>query len=183
VAEVKLKDVAEAAGISPTSLLYYYDEGLDAILADVHRAAVDRFLDLRELAVEEFDNPRDQLVAVLRLGIPSGADDQLVRTLYETTAFLQRNRYHATLGTNFIERQIALLERILAVGAERGEFRLSDRPRAIGRTFLALEDGLCLHVIVEGESFDRAAALEVLAQYATLATGTTIELADPEPLG
>lgn len=179
VAEVKLKDVAAAAGMSPTALLYYYDDGLDAILADVHRAGVERFLELREEAVEQFDSPTAQLVALLRLGLPSGEDDHLVRMLYETTAFLQRHRYHATLGANFIARQIALFERVLAVGAERGEFRLGDTPRTISRTFLALEDGLALHVIVEGNGFDRAAALRIQSAYATLATGTTIDLAEP----
>lgn len=178
VAEVKLKDVAEAAGMSPTSLLYYYDEGLDAILADVHRTAVERFLDMREAAVDACDGPTAQLVALLRLGVPSGDEDHLVRTLYETTAFLQRHPYHALLASSFIERQVALFERVLAVGAERGEFTLVARPRELARAFLALEDGLVLHVIVEGERFDRTAALAVQAGYASLVTGSTIVLTD-----
>jgi AcrR family transcriptional regulator len=178
VAEVKLKDVAEAAGMSPTSLLYYYDDGLDAILADVHRVAIERFLDLRERAVEIFDTPTEQLTALLRLGVPTSDEDHLVRTLYETTAFLQRHRYHALLAESFIERQIALFDRVLAVGAARADFTLTDSPRALGRTFVALEDGLVLHVIVEGSNFDRAAALAVQSAYASLVTGTTIDLSD-----
>jgi AcrR family transcriptional regulator len=178
VAEVRLKDVAEAAGMSPTSLLYYYDEGLDAILADVHRVAVERFLELRESGVESFDTARDQLIALLRLGVPTSDEDHLVRMLYETTAFLQRHRYHALLAESFIERQIALFERVLAVGAAGSEFTLAASPRALGRTFVALEDGLVLHVIVEGEHFDRAAALAVQSAYASLVTGTTIDLSD-----
>jgi len=178
VAEVKLKDVAEAAGMSPTSLLYYYDEGLDAILADVHRVAVERFLDLRESTVEKFDTASDQLSALVRLGVPTSDEDHLVRTLYETTAFLQRHRYHALLAQNFIERQIALFDRVLAVGAATGEFTLAASPRELGRTFVALEDGIVLHVIVEGERFDRAAALAVQAAYASLVTGVRFDLSD-----
>jgi AcrR family transcriptional regulator len=179
VAEVKLKDVAEAAGMSPTSLLYYYDDGLDAILADVHRVAIERFLQRRESAVENFDSATEQLSELLRLGVPSIDEDHLVRTLYETTAFLQRHRYHALLAENFIERQIALFERVLAVGAARAEFTLAASPRELGRTFVALEDGLVLHVIVEGEHFDRSAALAVQAAYAGLVTGVPFDLADP----
>jgi AcrR family transcriptional regulator len=178
VAEVKLKDVAEAAGMSPTSLLYYYDDGLDAILADVHRVAIERFLDMRESTVEKFDSATEQLTALLRLGIPTADEDDLVRTLYETTAFLQRHRYHALLAQNFIERQISLFDRVLAVGAASGEFILAASPRQLGRTFVALEDGLVLHVIIEGEQFDRSAALAVQAAYASLVTGVRIDLSD-----
>jgi len=179
VAQVKLKHIAEAAGVSPTSLLYYYDDGLDAILADVHRGGMERFCALRERAVAELDSPVAQLVSMIRLGLPVGADDHLVRMLYEMSAFLQRNRFHAMLASQFIQRQVLLYEQVFRVGQASGDFVLGEEPRVASRSMLALEDGLCLHVIIGSPTFARPQALRAMSEFATLATGTVIDASDP----
>src|SRR5437764_14822548 len=90
-ASVRLRDVAEAAGLTSGAVLYYYDE-LDHLLAETRQRAVERFCRQREDAVDACPDPREQLRAAINCGLPSGPDDELVRLLYELDGQAIRDR-------------------------------------------------------------------------------------------
>jgi AcrR family transcriptional regulator len=78
---MRLRDVADEAGLTSGAVLYYYKE-LDDLLLETINRAIERFGRLREEAVDRIDDPRAKLIACLRGGLPSGPDDALVRLLY-----------------------------------------------------------------------------------------------------
>src|SRR5204863_4958439 len=83
---VRVKDVAERAGLAPSSVLYYYPN-LDDLLLEVSRDAMHRYAERRAEAVRELGDPPGQLRLAIRLGIPTGPDDEESRLLYELDAF------------------------------------------------------------------------------------------------
>ncbi|HEY2687264.1 MAG TPA: TetR family transcriptional regulator, partial [Streptosporangiaceae bacterium] len=43
VTKLRLKDVADAAGVTPASVLYYYGEGIEALLVALYRQSIARY--------------------------------------------------------------------------------------------------------------------------------------------
>lgn len=144
---VRLRDVAEAAGLTSGAVLYYY-ENLDELFTAVYDRAIERFCRERERAVGAITDPAQRLAAAIRMAIPSGADDHEIRLLYELEPVAFRDPACAALMTAYIERQVATYAAILEVGAATGVFTLAHAPRTIARNLVALEDGQGLYVLM-----------------------------------
>jgi DNA-binding transcriptional regulator YbjK len=168
-ANVRLRDVAEEAGLTSGAVLYYYDE-LDALLAETRQRAVDRFCRQREDAVHALDDPREQLRAAIACGLPSGPDDELVRLLYELDGQAIRDHRYGAASRAYFDRQVAIYHPVLLAGQERGLFHLAAPVRDIARNLVALEDGYGYYVVVPGTAFDRETAEALVISYAETAT-------------
>jgi DNA-binding transcriptional regulator YbjK len=142
IAGVRLRDVAEAAGMTSGNVLYYY-EGLDELFFAAYERAVERFCVEREAAVERVPGAAAKLATSLRLGVPRGPDDTEIRLLYEFEAVAFRSPACADLMAAYVDRQVDMYERILADGA----FTLSGEARAMARNIVALEDGHGVYVL------------------------------------
>jgi AcrR family transcriptional regulator len=175
---VRVKDVAERAGLAPSSVLYYYPS-LDELLIEVSRGAIERFAERRAAAVRRVDGHTDQLRLAIHLGVPSGPDDTESRLLYELDAFTGSSPAFRILTASYFDRQVLLYESVLAAGAAAGEFELSTTALTIARGLVALEDGIGLQVVIGHPAIDSAAAEAVLVRYAEMATG--VRLSDVEP--
>ena len=169
-AAVRLKDIADHAGVTPGAVLYYYPD-VDALLVEVHREAGERFCDARQAALEQISDPRAQMRAAIRTGLPTGPEDATVRTLYEMDALVGRSSLYSALAVSFFERQVALYQVILHGGVSQGLFRLSAPSRTIGRNLVALEDAHGLHVLMGDSPIDRDEAERLIVSYASEATG------------
>jgi AcrR family transcriptional regulator len=169
-AAVRLKDIAEQAGVTPGAVLYYYSD-VDAILVEVHRSAGERFCDARTTALERIEDPRLRMIAAIRSGLPSGPGDDEVRTLYEMDALVGRSSLYSALAVSFFERQVALYQVILEAGVAQGHFTLSASTQTIGRNLVALEDAHGLHVLMGDAPIDRDEAERLIVSYASSVTG------------
>ncbi|MFL6116697.1 MAG: TetR/AcrR family transcriptional regulator, partial [Catenulispora sp.] len=78
---LRLRDIADEAGITPAAVLYYGD--LDGLAYETYQQAIQRFCEDREAAAEEFPDARDRLRACIEVGVAAGPDDALVRLLFE----------------------------------------------------------------------------------------------------
>ena len=116
----------------------------------------------------------DQLRLAIRLGVPSGPDDEESRLLYELDAFTGTSRTFGMLTSSYFDRQAMLYESLLEVGARRGDFDLGAPAKQIARGLVALEDGLGLQVVIGHPAIDSAEAERILLQYATIATGVDL---------
>ena len=67
---VRVKDIAERAGITPSSVLYYYPR-LDELMIEVSREAMERYAERRSTQVRALDDPVEQL---MDLPLADGAD-------------------------------------------------------------------------------------------------------------
>jgi DNA-binding transcriptional regulator YbjK len=171
LAAVRLRDVAEAAGMTSGNVLYYY-EGLDELFFAAYERAIERFCVQRESAVARVRDPARQLATALRLGVPLGPEDTEIRLLYEFEAVAFRSSACADLMAAYVERQVAMYERVLGAGAEAGVFALAGKARSLARNIVALEDGHGVYVLT-GQVAPRELEL-LLLEHAAAVTGLTL---------
>lgn len=166
---LRVKDVAEAAGLSSQSVLYYYPE-LDSLVEEAIRHTLERFAERR--AVDAGDNPAAALVATVAAGLPSGEDDDDLRLLYEAAGYFRDNPVLGEQIRALTARQVELYERLLEAGAASGAFTLADSSHAIARNLVALEDAYGLYMI--GGAPIAGEALRQILSFASMATGTRL---------
>ena len=177
---LRVKDIAERVDLSSSSVLYYYPD-LDDLLLEVSREAMERYAERRAEAVRRIADPVAQLRQAIKLGVPTGPDDDDSRLLYEIDALTGASQLFATLSAAFFDRQAMLYERVLERGMESRAFELGSDARAIARGLVALEDGLGLQVVLGHPGIDAAAAEAILMAWAAAATG--VDLAALEMVG
>ena len=170
---VRVKDVAERAGLAPSSVLYYYPS-LDELLIEVSRGAIERFTERRAAAVRRLDGAAEQLRLAIHLGVPSGPDDTDSRLLYELDAFTGASPAFGILTASYFDRQAVLYESLLDAGARGGDFELAADALTIARGLVAMEDGLGLQVVIGHPAIDNRAAEEILVRYAEAVTGARL---------
>ena len=171
---LRVKDVAERAGITPSSVLYYYPR-LDELVMDVSREAMERYAERRSTQVRALADPVEQLRLAIELGVPTGPDDEDSRLLYEIDAFVGSSPAFRVLSSAFFDRQVALYEHVLATGAASGAFELAAPADSLARGIVAMEDGLGLQVVIGHPGLDSAEAERILLRHAGAVTGTELE--------
>jgi AcrR family transcriptional regulator len=171
---MRVKDIAERAGIAPSSVLYYYPR-IDELLMEVSRDAIDRYTARRSQQVRRLEDPVGQLRLAIHLGVPTGPDDEESRLLYELDAFTSSSPAFAVMSSAFFDRQALLYQYVLESGAARGSFSLEVPAETVARGLVALEDGLGLQVVISHPGLDSAEAERILLRYASIATGVKLE--------
>ena len=170
---LRVKDVAERAGITPSSVLYYYPR-LDELVMDVSREAMERYAERRSTRVRALDDPARQLRLAIHLGVPTGPDDEESRLLYELDAFVGSSPAFRVLSSSFFDRQVLLYQHVLETGAAAKAFELAAPADSLARGIVAMEDGLGLQVVIGHPGLDNAAAERILLEHASAVTGTTL---------
>ncbi|MEV6012857.1 TetR/AcrR family transcriptional regulator [Streptomyces sp. NPDC051976] len=164
----KLRDIARAAGVTPASVLYYYAD-LQDLFAAVFESAAATYFVTREKAIAAVEGPVEQLRACIRTGVPwPGEGEQSTRLLFELFPVALRNGAVAEQQRLFFDQQTELYRRVLEQGRASGTFTLAGDARALGRSFIALEDGYAMDLLVGTAT---AADIEArLLEYACLVT-------------
>jgi AcrR family transcriptional regulator len=171
----RVKDIAERAGITPSSVLYYYPR-IDELMIDVSREAMERYAERRSRQVRALDDPVRQLRLAIHLGVPTGPDDEESRLLYELDAFVGSSQAFRVLSSSFFDRQVMLYQRVLEAGAAQELFRLGSDADCLARGLVAMEDGLGLQVVVGHPGLDSPEAERILLRHASAVTGAELEL-------
>ena len=177
---LRVKDIAQRAGISSSAVLYYYPD-LDDLVLEVSRDAMSRYAERRAEAIRGIADPVAQLRVAIGLGVPTGPDDEDSRLLYELDAMTGASKLFATLSAAFFDRQVMLYEHVLERGADSGAFALESDPTTVARGLVALEDGLGLQVVLGHPEVDAAAGEAVLVAWASAATGVDLAAYEPAP--
>jgi AcrR family transcriptional regulator len=171
---LRVKDIAERAGITPSSVLYYYPR-LDELMMEVSREAMERYAERRSRQVRALEDPVQQLRLAIRLGVPTGPDDEESRLLYELDAFVGSSPAFRVLSSSFFDRQVLLYQHVLESGAARGAFELVMPADSLARGLVAMEDGLGLQVVVGHPALDSVEAERILLRHAGAVTSTGLE--------
>jgi AcrR family transcriptional regulator len=167
---LRVKDVAERAGLSPSSVLYYYPD-LGDLLLEVARGATERYAERRAQAVREVQGAAPQLRLAVHLGVPTGPDDEESRVLYELDALTGASRAFELLSSAYFDRQVHLYESVLEAGASRGEIEPAAPAQTIARGFVAMEDGLGFQVVIGHPGIGPEEAERILLRYGSAMTG------------
>ena len=170
---LRVKDIADRAGITPSSVLYYYPR-IDELMMEVSREAMERYAERRSTSVRALDDPVRQLRLAIQLGVPTGPDDEESRLLYELDAFVGSSPAFRVLSSSFFDRQVLLYQQLLESGAERGAFELAAPADSLARGIVAMEDGLGLQVVVGHPRLDGAEAERILVRHASAVTGADL---------
>lgn len=166
----RLNRVAEEAGLTSGAVLYYYPN-IDDLMFEANRAGMERFYEQRVRMLESLpDEPVVRLVALIRSGLPSDANDTGVRLLCELGGSAGRNTLSAALLTTLFDRQVSMYQVVLEQGAARGIFALQGDSLAIARNLVALEDAYGYRIVAQHPVIDQLGATELILSHARLAT-------------
>jgi AcrR family transcriptional regulator len=151
-ANARLRDVAEEAGLTPASVLYYYPD-LGELLAAVFERGTQTYIVHRRESVEAATGAWQRLLACIHSGVPfPGEAETTSRLLYELLPVTFRPPAANVQQRRFVAEQAALYRQILEEGAGSGEFDLVDEADFLARGFVALEDGYGIEVLSEEAS-------------------------------
>ena len=144
-ADVRLKDIADMAGLTSGAILYHYPD-VQSLLLEANQAVIERFLDNRVKAIRGLASPAEKLVVTVAGGLPVNAEDADVKLLCALGGAASRYPAYAAMLTSLYDRQVAMYQVILERGRHRrlrpAERLGDDRPqhrRPRGR--LRLPDG------------------------------------------
>jgi AcrR family transcriptional regulator len=171
-ADVRVRDVASAAGVS-TGTVHYHLGDIEDLLTTVHERAIDRFVTGRRELLAAIPDAREKLRVMLDTGLPAGPDDDLVVALYDLSTLFRRGSAHRVLVKSLFDQQVGLYCQALEVGVAQGHFVLTGPMLQLATTAVALEDALGLHIVTGNSSLPPAAARHLLAEYLAGATGCT----------
>ncbi len=166
--DLRLRDVADEAGVTSAAVLYYYSD-LDQLVAETYREAIARFSDVRQESSEKHDDARHQLRSIIEAGVASGPEDDLVGMLFEYYPRAIRDPKLAVLDAVLTERQAAVYQSVLTLGREQGHFHLVDSTRVLASTFVAIEDGYQMEVLSGRRTHDEV--VDLIGRYALAVTG------------
>ncbi|MEV7030171.1 TetR/AcrR family transcriptional regulator [Streptomyces sp. NPDC093272] len=173
----KLRDVAKAAGVTPASVLYYYSDIQELFAAVFERSAATYFVS-REEAIAAADGPVARLRACIHSGVPwPGEGEQSTRLLFELFPVALRQENAAQRQRDFVRQQTDLYRQVLELGRDSGDFTLTGDPSALGRSFVALEDGYAMDLLVGSVTAQEIE--DRLLDHARLVTGSKAFNAGP----
>jgi AcrR family transcriptional regulator len=182
LAGASLRRIADAAGISPRLVAYYYPD-LESLIEAAHEAASDRYYSARRQVLLEDVQPPRKLALLIRSGLPRDADRLLSQALNEIAVNAVRSRMHATLMTLLFDREVSLYTAVLESGRATGDFVLTEPLDVVARNFVLLEDALGTHLLAQSSSVDITLAEQQLASLARATTGIDVLASDGTPTG
>lgn len=177
-ADVRLKDVADMAGLTSGAILYHFPD-VQTLLLEANRAVIERFLDNRAKLVQGLSSPGQKLAVTISSGLPVDQDDDDVKLLCALGGAASRYPVYAAMLTSLYDRQVAMYQVILESGAATGDFRLRSSSETIGRNIVALEDAYGYRMVARHGTIDHAVATELILDYARLATDHALD----DPVG
>lgn len=173
-ADVRLKDVASAAGLTSGAILYHFPD-VQSLLVEANRAGVERFYDERMRAIAALDGADRKLVVTIATGLPRDSEDEAVRLMCELGGAAGRYPVYAEMLTSLYDRQVAMYQVILDAGDAAGVFTLRQPSQTIARNIVALEDAYGYRMVAQHRTIDHAVATQLILDYARLATGHPLD--------
>ena len=167
---LRVRDIAEVAGVSTATVHYYFDD-LDGLWTEVHALAVDRFFTERETAIALHDDAREKMDVMIRGGVPQSSDDPITVALYHIDNAKRGDPRGALLRTRSFDKQAMLYVGILELGVGQGHFTVTDPTIEIAQNLVGLEDAYCMHIIESNASLPYERCIELMFIYARSATG------------
>lgn len=167
LAGVSVRAVAEKADVSFGSVLYHFGN-FDHLVESAIRGAIDEFIDRRRRIAQENSDPLVRIRAFIEAGIPTKISDDL-KVVYEASASVRIEPRYRPLMELLSERQVALYETTIEVGAALGVFRPRMDVLALATNLVALEDAYDLYLLTPENSRHRDRYLRNTLAFAEVA--------------
>ena len=152
LAETRISDIAEQAGVSPGLILYYF-ESKDRLLAEALTFANDQFYLRTSREIRRIPSAREQLRRVIDLSVPGylpeyGRLDEWALWI-EVWVRALRDPEMAKDREALDQRWRSQLAEIIRGGQGSGEFSSAEDPDELALRIAALMDGLAIQVIMD----------------------------------
>lgn len=152
LAETRISDIAEEAGVSPGLILYYFDSK-DRLLAEALTFANDQFYLRTSREIRRIPSAREQLRRVIDLSVPGylpeyGRLDEWALWI-EVWVRALRDPEMAKDREALDQRWRSQLAEIIRGGQGSGEFSSAEDPDELALRIAALMDGLAIQVIMD----------------------------------
>jgi AcrR family transcriptional regulator len=166
-----VKDVADAAGVSPGTVHYHFAD-IDGVLLGVVERALDQMYDQRLEAISLVPDIRLKLLTLIDLGVPDEISHE-VTLIYEAIPVIRsREHFHAVIKS-YVDRQVSLYRSVIDAGVSTGVFSAQEPVDVIARNMLAMEDAYDLYVVV-GAMRDSATGRRNIRTYASRALAVSL---------
>jgi AcrR family transcriptional regulator len=151
LAETRISDIAEQAGVSPGLILYYF-ESKDRLLAEALTFANDQFYLRTSREIRRIPSAKDQLRRLIDLSVPGylteyGRLDEWALWI-EVWVRALRDPEMARDREVLDQRWRSQLAGIIRGGQQRGEFASTDDADELALVVASLIDGLAIQVIM-----------------------------------
>ena len=152
LAETRISDIADQAGVSPGLILYYF-ESKDRLLAEALTFANDQFYLRTSREVRRIPSAKDQLRRLIDLSVPGylpeyGRLDEWALWI-EVWVRALRDPDMAKDREALDQRWRSQLAEIIRGGQAAGEFSSSEDPDELALRIAAIIDGLAIQVIMD----------------------------------
>jgi AcrR family transcriptional regulator len=151
LAETRISDIAEAAGVSPGLILYYF-ESKDRLLSEALTYANDQFYLRASREIRRIPSARDQLRRLIDLSVPGllpeyGRLDEWALWI-EVWVRALRDEEMAKDREVLDQRWRAQIAEIVRGGQTSGEFTAEQTAEELALRLAAMIDGLAIQVIM-----------------------------------
>ena len=161
---LRMQDVGERVGMSPGHILYYY-RSKQRLLLETLRWSEDRLAEPRARELEALPTARARLERFIVIYLPTGSTHPEWLLWLQAWALSAEDPEVAGITGALNARWADDLAALVSFGAERGEFQFVDVPRFC-EAFLAVLDGLSLHVLHDAPAIDPERAAEIALRIA-----------------
>jgi AcrR family transcriptional regulator len=147
IASARVADVAEEAGVSAPSVLYYFASKAE-LLKEALTYAEERYYEELHEGLAERDSARERLALLATWGTGEGDYDAVL--WMELWALALRDPELATTRAELDRRWRSTIAEVVRYGQDRGEFGPAD-PDELALMLAALLDGLAVQIALRDE--------------------------------
>lgn len=141
-AGTRIADVAKRLDVS-SSLIHYHFDSKEQLLAEAFAHYAQKDLAELEAEIEAAPTSVEQLDRAVLNYVPEGSGDMEWMLWIDGWGEALRNPMMRTISQELDERSVGVLERVIRLGVERGEFACAD-PSAAALRLTAVVDGLAI---------------------------------------
>ncbi len=177
MAGLRMADVGERVGMSPGHILYYF-RSKQRLLLETLRWSDDRLAEQRALELPELATARERLSRFIAIYLPTGTTHPEWLLWLQAWALGAEDAEVADVTAELNARWADDLATLVRYGTARGEFADVDAKR-FSEEFLAVLDGLSLHVLHDTPALDPSRAAVVAMSIAAAQLGLDREAESP----
>jgi AcrR family transcriptional regulator len=181
LAETRISDIAEQAGVSPGLILYYF-ESKDRLLAEALTFANDQFYLRTSREIRRLPSAKDQLRRLVDLSVPGylqefGRLDEWALWI-EVWVRALRDVEMAKDREVLDERWRSQIAEIIRAGRQTGEFTSTEDPDELALRLASLIDGLAIQVVMNDSKVTAERMHRSCMQVAANELGFRLEASD-----
>jgi AcrR family transcriptional regulator len=166
--DVRLADVAQRAGLSPTTVVYYFGTK-DALLAEAIAGADDAFYAPLAGQLEAMAGAVDRIAALV---VRSSTSDWLL--WMELWVYARHHPEASAAQAAFHQRWRETIEALVRYGCDTGAWGVDD-PRGVAQRMAALTDGLAVHMVLGSADHAREQYVSMTLAALALELGCPLE--------